>query len=109
MYVVLTAVLLWIDRYSNQQVQVFCDNQSVVAMINNSTSSCRRCMVLIRILVFHCLKVNVRVFAKYVDTKSNERADWLSRGKVDLFKAKYQHDEQPANMPEEIWPIEKVW
>ena len=37
----------------------FCDNQSMVAMINTTSLSCKNCMVLIRIIVLHCLIHNV--------------------------------------------------
>ena len=64
LYALVAGILLWIQQYANRRVIIFCDNQSVVAMVNSTTSSCKRCMVLIRVLVLHCLKHNVRVFAK---------------------------------------------
>ena len=57
---------------------LFCDNTSAVEMINNTTSSCQNCMVLIRILVLESLKSNVRVFAKYISSKANAYSDALS-------------------------------
>ena len=110
LYAVLMGVLLWIDRYQNRRVILFCDNQAVVSMINNTISSCRRCMVLIRLLVLKSMQSNVRIFANYVDTKSNFRADMLSRGKIRQFKQlDFRHDEQETPLAQDIWPVWKVW
>ena len=56
---VAVAVLLWIHKYQNKWVILFCDNESVVHMVNNSSSSCKNCMVLIRIITLHSLLNNV--------------------------------------------------
>ena len=42
----------------NTRVVVFCDNQATVVMINNLSSSCKNCMVLLRKLVLNGLKYN---------------------------------------------------
>ena len=47
---------------NNTRVTVFCDNEAVVFMINNSASSCPQCMKLIRMLVMDNIKHNRRVF-----------------------------------------------
>ena len=62
LYALVVAVVLWIDSYKNQRVVIHCDNMSVIQMINSTTSSCRNCMVLIRIFTLECLKKNVRVY-----------------------------------------------
>ena len=53
-------------------------------MINNSTSSCKNCMVLIRIITAESILRNVRIFAKHVSTKNNGKADalvdWILEG-----------------------------
>ena len=60
---VCTGIFIWERRYlSNQRIVVFCDNQSVVTMVNNTTSKCKNCMVLIRKLTQYCLAINTRVF-----------------------------------------------
>ena len=63
LYALLAGILAWLHLFQNKRVIIFCDNQSIVAMVNKTTSSCHRSMVLIRILVLHCLKWNTRVFA----------------------------------------------
>ena len=47
MYAVAVGVLLWIRRFANKRIVIFCDNISVVHMVNNSTSNCKNCLVLI--------------------------------------------------------------
>ena len=47
LFALVAAVLAWISRFQNRSVTIFCDNQSVVAMVNNTTSKCINCMTLI--------------------------------------------------------------
>ena len=54
LYEDLAAVLTWIRRFKNQWVYLFC-----VHMINRSTSTCRNCKVLIRLLTLKSLKKNL--------------------------------------------------
>ena len=65
---------------------LFCDNMSAVHMVNNASAKCANCMVLIRCITLTCVKYNVRVFAKFVDTKSNGLADSLSRMEFTRFR-----------------------
>ena len=64
---------------------MFCDNQAVVNMVNNITSSCKHCMKLLRLLVLKGLIHNRRVFVRYVNTKANCLADVLSRFDLPRF------------------------
>ena len=72
-------IITWGRLLTNMRIVIFCDNQAVLHMVNNQTSKCPKCMNLIRLLVFDCLKFNRRVFVKYISTESNIRADALSR------------------------------
>ena len=106
------AVVNWIHRFSNKRIILFCDNQSVVHMINNTTSSCKNCMYLIRIIVLHGLINNVRIYAKHVRGASNEIADSLSRGKLTRFfelTANLNFDKNPTSVPSILWPMSKIW
>ena len=73
------AILLWAKNYANKRVCIFVDNKSIRDMINNTSSNCKNCMVLIRLIVLECLTWNMRVFAKYIETKQNSFADALTR------------------------------
>ena len=107
---VLVTVLNWVHRFRDCRIVLFCDNQSVVSMINNSTSSCRNCLHLIRRLVLHSMKCNVRVFAKYISSKANKSADLLSRMRVEEFKKLNPNSDcYLTEIPIEIWPVNKIW
>ena len=41
--------------------------------------------------------------------KSNKRADYLSRGKIQEFKALGECDPYPTRIASEIWPVDKIW
>ena len=114
LFAVLTGVLLWVDKFRNKQIILFCDNMSVVEMINSSSSSCKNCMVLIRLLVLKGMTENVRIFARHIKGKNNYFCDALSRLKLDTFhKLSEKHGKAfnptPSVMPEDIWPMENIW
>ena len=110
LFAVVAMVINWLERFKNKRIILFCDNQSVVSMINNTTASCVNCLHLIRILVFHSLVQNTRVFAKYVPSKSNKASDCLSRLQLNKFQnLSDSWDNQPTPIPDEIWPMEKLW
>ena len=114
LFAICVAVHAWQDQLHNLRFMLFCDNQSVVNMINQTISKCRNCMHMIRKLTLFCLRINARIFATYVSTHDNYLADYLSWLKICKFKKKL-HDlaivvnDQPTPMPEEFWPISKVW
>ena len=111
LYAVVCVVVQWISRSANKRVVLFSDNMSVVYMINTTSSSCKNCMVLIRILVLHCLIHNVRVYAKHVTSKRNILADLLSKQKIQQFielgNGKFEPTSTPV--PEMLWPMSKLW
>ena len=105
-------LLTWADQpiLNDCRVVVFCDNQPVVSMINDISSSCPNCMILIRIIVLNGLLHNRRVFAKYVTTKNNFLADVLSRLQLSRFRKLGPHmNEFPDKIHPQVWPITKVW
>ena len=114
LFAVTVAVLLWIRQFRNMKIQLFCDNKSAVDMINNSTSNCKNCMVLIRLITLEGLKWNVRIKAKHVRSRKNSISDALSRGQYDRFKrlcrlkAK-KMQKCKVKIPSELWPIGKIW
>ena len=111
LFAVLVGVLNWIKLFENHRIILFCDNESVVSMINGSTSKCRNCMVLIRLLTAESINRNVRIFARHVGTKANGKADALSRMDFDRFWRLAQGIMNPSDtpIPSVIWPMEKIW
>ena len=113
LFALTAAVLTWREKLKNIRFTLFCDNQAVVNMINNISSSCKNCMVLIRKLVRVSLECNFRIFAKYIRTEDNGRADAFSRNQMSRFRnicARLQVKVKEKDIiPAEIWPVEKLW
>ena len=110
LFALVGTVLNWIHRYKNKRILLFCDNQSMVHMVNNTSSSCANCMVLLRKLILKGLTENIRIFAKYIRSADNKASDYLSHLKIEKFKQlRPDWDEQPTPIPSEIWPISKIW
>ena len=109
---VTAGILTWIHRFTNRHVTLFCDNKSVRDMINGSSARCKNCMYLIRLIVIKSLKHNVQVSVKYVESKKNDFADALSRmetKRIEKLKLKYNIERYPTRIPNEIWPMSKIW
>ena len=111
LYGVAIAVLLWIKKFKNSAVKLHCDNECVCRWINNSSSSCKNSMILIRIIVLECLVNNVDLSAEWVSTKDNGKADALSRLDFRRFRklAKNKMNLLPEVLPHNIWPIQNIW
>ena len=112
LFAVMARVYLWLKDFKNMCILLHCDNQSVVFMINNSSSKCRNCMVLIRLLTIFCMKNNIRLYAQFVDTHSNEIANALSCLQMDRFKKltkKFIMKNKADKLPELLWPMSKLW
>ena len=112
LFAMTAGILAWIHRFSNSRIVLFCDNASVVCMVNNTTSSCKNCMELIRIITLVSLESNVRIFAKHVRGTDNYLSDCLSRLKIEQFLSATKHrqiDSEPTEVPHKIWPMSKIW
>ena len=108
---VTAAVVTWLHRFRNQKICLYTDNKSAMFMINGSASKCKNCMVLIRRIMLESMKCNCRITAKYVETDKNVLADALSRSDSARFweNAHETMHKQRTLVPEEIWPITKLW
>ena len=115
LYAVTVGVLLWIKRFPNRRVILFCDNKSCVDMINLTSSRCKNCLVLLRIIVLEAMTWNVRIFCRHVKGKNNKLEDFLSRLRIDLFRKEIKKSKLPkvekfsTEIPDEIWPVNKIW
>ena len=108
----LTATLMtWGHLIQNQRIVIFCDNQAVVAMINNMVSKCQHCMKLIRLIILDNLINNRRVYAKYVSSLDNFLSDALSRLQFDHFwrLAPANMDPTPCEISTLVWQASKIW
>ena len=114
LYAVTVAIINWIEHFKNRKVVLFCDNMSVVHMINNTASKCKNCMFLLRLITLKSLVFNTKITAKHVEGISNVLADKLSRLDYKGFreharKLNKKFNGSPVPLPEQIWPISKIW
>ena len=114
LFAVAIAVLAWLPNFTNRRITILCDNMSVVYMLNSNTSKCKRCMVLLRIIVLQSLIHNVRLTAKHVTSENNKFPDLLSRLQYKKFrqlsrKAGIPFANKPTAIDSLIWPMHKVW
>ena len=87
LFPIVVACALWFPHFSGKRIQFWCDNESVVAILNSGRSRAPRIMDLLRFLVLISMKHNFFVRARHVPGISNEIADALSRFQVSRFRA----------------------
>ena len=110
LFALCAGLMTWQKLIKNCRITIFCDNTAVCSMVNDLTSSCRNCMVLIRMLTLNGLQFNRKVRAKYVSTKENYLADALSRNQMNCFRRLGpQMNEIPDVIHPDLWPMEKIW
>ena len=51
LYALRVEILCWSQELRNRRITVFCDNQAVVSIVNNTSTKCKNSMILIRMLV----------------------------------------------------------
>ena len=62
LYALVAAVRTWEKRIQNIHMVLYCDNQSIVEMVNSQVSKCKNCMFLLRLLMLNNLVNNRRIF-----------------------------------------------
>ena len=112
LYGLAVVIHIWVNKLKNIRALVYCDNESVVHMINNSASSCGKCMILIHSIILKGLLYNFRIFARHLRSEQNIIADCLSHLQFEKFKElarKYHLRAVPEPLPNALWPITKLW
>ena len=115
LFALTAAVLTWGNQFKkNCKVIIFCDNQSVIHMVNNNSSKCAKCMILIRILVIFIMKHNIKLKVKYVKSADNTYADLLSRLNYKEFRAVARRNgkkfsQKPRNIPAILSEMMEKW
>lgn len=84
LYRAVCGALLFSQFLSNSKVMVFCNNQAGVQML---TSSCKHCMILIRLFTLTAMKSSVNYEVQYIKSVDNTPSNFLSRQKLKLFGA----------------------
>ena len=111
LFALCATILTWGHELANQRVIVQCDNSSVVSMINVMSSSCRKCMFLLRLLTLNNMIFNRRVFAQHLRGLDNKLPDALSRLQFKRFwsLAPPYMNKKPCLISPMMWPASKLW
>lgn len=104
------AVELFAPLLRNKRVITYCDNEAVMQMINNSSSKCKVCMEMIRVVTFTSMRYNCRFFSRWIPTKKNGISDALSCLDFKRFrKLAPGMDKLPLKPPLSVWPMKDDW
>ena len=111
LFALVSALLTWRGdpKLNNARVVVWCDNEAVVHMINNTASSCSQCMKLLRIVVIDNLRCNRRLFARHIRTHLNILPDALSRLNFKKFWENAPKTMKPIPDRTALWPVNRVF
>ena len=58
LYALVVAIFTWQNKLKNIRIKVYCDNIGAKNVVNNSSSGCSKCMILLRLLVQNNLRHN---------------------------------------------------
>ena len=89
LFTLVAGVLKWIHRFRNRRIVLFCNNESVLSMLNHTTSGCKKCMLLVQILVLKCMTKNVRIFAKLSSMRLDLFGKTAQRGSTNWNQQRY--------------------
>ena len=103
LYPIVISVETWGHLMANRCVVFFTDNRALVDIINKQKE--QRVMVLIRHLMFCCMRPNILFCAKHVLGILNRECDLLSRLQVEEFRRLASRvDHQPTQVPPHLLP-----
>ena len=106
LFALVVACHLWGSDFANKRILLFCDNESVVSIVNSKRSHVPRVMDLLRHLTLLTLEHNFYLKVRHIEGKQNEIADALSRFQMDRFRALApQADQAPCPVPQVLWEI----
>ena len=98
---VLLAVFLWGRRLSNCKIQLYIDNEALVAVLNKQSAKSKRLMQLIRPFILLAMEYGIIFKATHISTHVNAIADAISRKQFVRFRnLAPEADEKPQAMPE---------
>ena len=111
MYALCMGIFTWAEKLKEVRITVFCDNKSVVDIINGDSSGCPYCMELLRMLTINNMQYDRRVFSEHVEGRKNTFADLLSRQRLRRFKqlAPDCMEANPERLPGQLWPLSVLW
>lgn len=106
LFPIVVACAIWFPHFSGKRIQFWCDNESVVAIINSGHSKAPRIMDLLRFLILISMKHNFFIRARHVPGVSNEIADALSRFQDARFRSAAPTAEKtPCTIPPSLMTL----
>ena len=103
LFALVVACHLWGGEFANKRIVFYCDNESVVNIVNSKRSHIPRVIDLVRHLTLVTLRYNFYPRAKHIEGKKNEIADSISRFQMDRFRRLAPHaDLVPCPCPPEL-------
>lgn len=106
LFPIVVACAIWHPFFTGKRLQFWCDNESVVSIINSGHSKSPRIMDLVRFLVLISMKHNFLVRARHVPGVSNEIADALSRFQMQRFRTLAPAaDQSPCTIPPSLMTL----
>ena len=100
LFALVVACHIWGDEFAHKRIVFYCDNASVVSIVNSKRSHIPRVMDLVRHLTLLTLKHNFYPRAKHIEGKRNDMADSLSRFQMGrFFKLAPHADPAPCPVP----------
>lgn len=106
LFPIVVACAIWHPHFVGKRLQFWCDNESVVTIINSGHSKAPRIMDLLRTLTLLSMKHNFFVRARHVPGASNDIADALSRFQVARFRAVApKADRDPCTIPPSLMTL----
>ena len=106
LFPIVVACAIWYPHFAGKRLQFWCDNESVVSIINSGHSKAPRIMDLLRFLVLISMKHNFFVRACHVPGVSNDIADALSRFQEVRFQAAApKADRDPCTIPPSLMTL----
>ena len=113
LYALTVAMIVWggNPELRDRKIIIYCDNESVLHMVNNAVSSCLQCRKLLCILTLNSIKYNRMLRVRHVRSEDNILADSLSRGQMSRFwrNAPLSMNKKPSSLLHTIWPPQKIW
>ena len=106
LFPIVVACAIWHPLFKGKRLQFWCDNESVVSIINSGHSKAPLIMELVRKLVLLSMEHNFLVRARHVPGVSNEIADALSRFQMQRFWALAPDADQiPCTIPPSLMTL----
>ena len=100
---IVIAAAVWGPDWRGSTIRVMCDNEAVVAIINQGTCRDQEAMHLMRCLAFIAAMFQVDFYAQHIKGVANSIADALSRDHMSLFRSQHpQACEDPTPISQSL-------